>query len=44
LREARPPTIARIADGEVVLDLRAVPAARDADLRAVLVAALARDP
>jgi L-seryl-tRNA(Ser) seleniumtransferase len=44
LREARPRTIARIDGGDVVLDLRAVPAASDGDLRAALVAALAERP
>ena len=43
LRAGRPRTIGRIEGGEVVLDLRAVPVARDADLRAALAAALAEE-
>jgi L-seryl-tRNA(Ser) seleniumtransferase len=41
LRRARPRVLGRIAEGEVVLDVRTVPAERDAELRAALVAALA---
>jgi len=40
LRRGRPRVAARIADGAVVLDLRTVPAERDADLRAAIVSAL----
>jgi L-seryl-tRNA(Ser) seleniumtransferase len=41
LRRARPRTIGRIEGDEVLLDLRAVPPGRDAELRAVLLGALA---
>jgi L-seryl-tRNA(Ser) seleniumtransferase len=40
LRHARPRTIARIEDGEVLVDLLTGPAERDAELGAVLAAAL----
>ena len=41
LRAGRPRTIARVANGETILDLRTVPVARDAELAGALLAALA---
>jgi L-seryl-tRNA(Ser) seleniumtransferase len=40
LRRRRPPLVARVQDGELLLDLRAVPPARDAELAAALAAEL----
>jgi L-seryl-tRNA(Ser) seleniumtransferase len=40
LRAARPRTVARIEQGEVVLDLRTIPPQRDGELRSALVEAL----
>jgi L-seryl-tRNA(Ser) seleniumtransferase len=40
LRASKPPVIGRIADDTLVLDLRSVPAAHDAELAAAIVRAL----
>lgn len=40
LRETSPPVITRVSDGAVSVDLRAIPAERDGELRALLGAAL----
>ncbi len=41
LRSGRPPVIGRIADGRMLLDLRSVPAAHDAELTSAILRALA---
>jgi L-seryl-tRNA(Ser) seleniumtransferase len=43
LRRSRPPVIARIAEGELLLDLRTVPTEEDEALLAALLAALRGD-
>jgi L-seryl-tRNA(Ser) seleniumtransferase len=40
LRRHRPPVVARVQEGELLVDLRAIPPARDAELAAALAAGL----